>query len=342
MEYSSETNQIMEHMGDEISKQIYQDRIAYNSGNTDALESIMNYVLGGKELIDFLKKYNGNLYIFGAGILGKEFLETWGEKYSFCGFIDNEVKKQGNILEGKPVVSCNDIIKKKHDIGIVIVNKFCYDEIRRQLTKSGVGENHIFNFGNYYTELNRRQYFDIEDLNKNELINFVDCGALDGKTTVYLSDWYKNYIKKIWLFEPDRENVEKCYKQMANLDCEFEIFEKAVWSSEKSIKFSELGNGMSGIDINGNVLVEATCLDKVIPYCDNLYIKMDIEGAELEALKGAEDIICKCKPKLAICVYHKVSDIETIPKLILKYNSNYKLYLRHYSLTKNETVLYAL
>ena len=69
---------------------------------------------------------------------------------------------------------------------------------------------------------------------------------------------------------------------------------------------------------------------------------MDIEGTEMEALKGAEYIIKKYKPKLAISIYHKPEDIVEIPKYILNINPDYKLYLRHYSDNAGETVLYAI
>ena len=68
---------------------------------------------------------------------------------------------------------------------------------------------------------------------------------------------------------------------------------------------------------------------------------MDIEGAELEALKGAEQIIRNFKPKLAICAYHKPEDLYTLPELIKSFRDDYVFYLRHYTDTLYETVLYA-
>lgn len=72
------------------------------------------------------------------------------------------------------------------------------------------------------------------------------------------------------------------------------------------------------------------------------FIKMDIEGAEKEALIGAEQIIRCHKPKLAICVYHKPEDIYVLPELINSFREDYRFYLRHYSNTIYETVLYAV
>ena len=72
------------------------------------------------------------------------------------------------------------------------------------------------------------------------------------------------------------------------------------------------------------------------------FIKMDIEGSEYRALLGARNIIESYKPKLAISIYHKSEDIWQLPQLILEMNSEYKLYLRHYSTAAAETVMYAI
>ena len=70
---------------------------------------------------------------------------------------------------------------------------------------------------------------------------------------------------------------------------------------------------------------------------------MDIEGAELPSLKGAENTIRHYKPKLAISVYHKYDDLFTIPKYIKSLNNEYKFYLRaHYKPYFNDLVLYAI
>jgi hypothetical protein len=69
---------------------------------------------------------------------------------------------------------------------------------------------------------------------------------------------------------------------------------------------------------------------------------MDIEGAELSALRGAENIIKTHRPKCAICVYHKFDDMWEIPDFLWSIVPDYKLYLRHYHSTCAETVLFAI
>jgi len=69
---------------------------------------------------------------------------------------------------------------------------------------------------------------------------------------------------------------------------------------------------------------------------------MDIEGSELQALQGAINTIKKSRPKLAVSVYHKRSDIWDIPMFLLGIHPDYRFYLRTYSFTGNETVLYAI
>jgi FkbM family methyltransferase len=70
------------------------------------------------------------------------------------------------------------------------------------------------------------------------------------------------------------------------------------------------------------------------------FIKMDIEGAETDALKGAQHTLSEEAPKLAISVYHRPEDLHVIPTLIRDINPAYQLALRHHTATPYETVLY--
>lgn len=128
-------------------------------------------------------------------------------------------------------------------------------------------------------------------------------------------------------------NVEHTVRNLKNV----EIHNKALWNKKELLQFSFDGAG-SSIDENG-MTVEAEPLD---PDSKVTFVKMDIEGAEMNALEGMKSIIMEQKPKLAICIYHLYDDLWNIPKYIHELVPEYKLYMRHYSKINEETVIYAI
>lgn len=88
--------------------------------------------------------------------------------------------------------------------------------------------------------------------------------------------------------------------------------------------------------------IPSATIDDTVGNAEVTFIKMDIEGAEMPALQGAKKTILRCKPKLAVSVYHKPEDFVAIPKFIKSLRDDYKYYLRAYSRTGCETILYAV
>ncbi len=83
-------------------------------------------------------------------------------------------------------------------------------------------------------------------------------------------------------------------------------------------------------------------IDNVLDGQKATFIKMDIEGAELVALKGAKKTLQMYKPKLAISLYHNNRDILEIPIWLKETVPDYKFYLRHYSNKRWDLVLYCV
>lgn len=119
-----------------------------------------------------------------------------------------------------------------------------------------------------------------------------------------------------------------------------ELIPKGLWSKAGVLRFRSQGRGGS-ITANGEMSVEVESIDYFVKE-PVTFIKLDVEGAEYQALLGAEHTIASYKPKLAICTYHKLEDIWELPSLIHEMNPEYRFYLRHYSFAENETVLYAM
>ncbi len=102
------------------------------------------------------------------------------------------------------------------------------------------------------------------------------------------------------------------------------------FNEEKSFS-SIYGNGINSVEVDK--------IDNIVKQRVD-FIKLDIEGAEQDAIDGAEETIKKYKPILAICVYHNAEDWYKIPQKVLSIQSDYDIYLRHYMEGIFETVMY--
>lgn len=180
------------------------------------------------------------------------------------------------------------------------------------------------------------QYFD-DLIHFNDYETFVDCGGYDGDTTIKFINENPNY-KKIYYFEPSVESFNLSLKKLSRFS-NIELFNKATYCVNTKLKFQTDKGSENRLKDDGDTLVEAVSLDNIIDEMIT-YIKMDVEGAEFETVLGAEKLIKKFRPKLAICVYHKQEDFWRIPKKILEFNPTYKIYLRHYTEGLLETIMY--
>jgi FkbM family methyltransferase len=114
-------------------------------------------------------------------------------------------------------------------------------------------------------------------------------------------------------------------------------------SSEEGVLCFDTDLAESGhISDNGEQKIEVDSIDHVLGDKKATFIKMDIEGSELDGLKGAKNQIMQNKPRLAICLYHKQNDIFEIPLYIHELRNDYKFYVRPHSSMPTELVLYCI
>lgn len=200
--------------------------------------------------------------------------------------------------------------------------------------------------GSYSKPTSRHpQYFDEDIFLPKENETFVDCGAYDGDSLQGFFDFLKkngvSSYRKCFAFEPDEDNYEKLSKYATNCS-NVETFKLGTYFKKDTLHFSDGNDTGSSIQNSGGTTIEVDSIDNVLNGEEVTYIKMDIEGAELDSLKGARETILKYRPKLAVCVYHKMDDLVTIPQYILSLHKDYKLYLRNYNMAGVETILYAI
>lgn len=183
-----------------------------------------------------------------------------------------------------------------------------------------------------------REYFPTDIMTFSQE-KFIDAGAFHGEDTLALMDIAA--CIKAYCVEPDTFNYN-CLKENTKKYQNIDIINAAVWSKSEELSFAASGTMGSTVNKGGTVKVKGISLDEEIGSNNNItFIKMDVEGAELEALEGAKDIIRKDKPKLAICVYHTMEHHWQIPLLIHNLCPEYKIYMRQHDQTGIETVCYA-
>lgn len=183
------------------------------------------------------------------------------------------------------------------------------------------------------------EYFDKRAALSQEEV-FVDCGGFVGDTSMKFIGRTGGRYKKIIILEPEESKQGEIRKNMG--DSRYDLYRYGAWSCNTALKFDGRGDVGSCVSEKGKVEIEARALDEIIYEEKPTFIKMDIEGAEVEALKGSEKIIKDFKPKLAICVYHKPEDLFEIPILIKEMRSDYQIFIRQYDNSQYETVCYAV
>lgn len=155
-------------------------------------------------------------------------------------------------------------------------------------------------------------------------------------------DFMGNTQENVWAFEPDPENYKKLLvmcEDFPNVNC----LNYGVWDKDEVLYFSANSSGDSAICSSGNIKVNCKKIDDVIGENRIGFIKMDVEGAERQALSGAREVIKRNNPVLAISAYHLWDDLAVLPLLIDEITADgYRIYLRHHGISAEELVIYAI
>jgi FkbM family methyltransferase len=177
---------------------------------------------------------------------------------------------------------------------------------------------------------------------------FVDCGAFNGDTIrAYLAK-AEGRFHHIYAFEPDAANLRALDSYLASLGpatvARISVLPFAIGKRDGIARFNAEGSvGSKVVESGGSGEIECRSLGSAIaPEVNPTFIKMDIEGAEVDAIPGAEKTIARCRPVIAACAYHRPEHLWILPKLLKAASSSYQIYLRRYAEECWETVYYAV
>lgn len=175
-------------------------------------------------------------------------------------------------------------------------------------------------------------------------LRIIDLGACQGENLEDFLTAGHSFIDG-FLFEPDAKNLKLLKDRLATLSLRsLECHQLGAWKQTTTLKFQASGNPAAALSGVGDIAINVVALDDFIPekYCVN-FIKMDIEGAEMEALEGMTNLIENHRPHLAISVYHKPSDLWIIGNFLhQRFPGVYSFYLRMYGHQTFDTILYAV
>lgn len=345
-------HRIYSWLEDEESKDIYLNRLNFLiTGDYWYIRKIVSRyvpdlaILNDTEIPRLLSQIPQDVpfVLYGVGEGARATFHYFENDARLKGFCDSDEKKQKNGFRGYAVMKPEELFEDKESSIIVTSPKY-FPEIRDFLMAHGVDEKRIFNMSPYIFAAQEDQYFNPDFMTFEDEEVFVDAGCCDLSSSIRLKSHCKT-LSRVYAFEPDINNYAKCEKAAAR---HFEngivnIVGKGTWSENKTIRFTASSDGCSRVTENGGTRIEVAPIDDIIAPGEKVtFIKMDVEGSELESLKGARDTIRRCKPKLAVCIYHRHKDMYEIPLYIKELVPEYKLYVRHHSNGASETVLYAM
>jgi FkbM family methyltransferase len=217
------------------------------------------------------------------------------------------------------------------------------DETSRQVYYDSIALRLTFNTALLAQPDHSNQYF-APDLPPPPVpMRLVDGGAFDGDTLRAIAA-RGIALEAIAAFEPDLRNfAELCraaaavagnVREMILLPC-------GLGDATGLQRFSSGSGASSALESSGDTTVQVVALDDVLPNFAPTFVKLDVEGAEPQALKGAAGVISRFRPTLAVCVYHAPEHLWTLPRLIRERWPDYRLALRAHQFNGFDTVAYA-
>ncbi|MFL6231266.1 MAG: FkbM family methyltransferase [Pyrinomonadaceae bacterium] len=177
---------------------------------------------------------------------------------------------------------------------------------------------------------------------------FVDCGAYDGDTVRRFLAERGGRFREIYAFEPDAANYRRLREYVAALDAgvsrRLHVFHAGVGRRRERLSFNATGDTGASFGGAGGIEVDVLPIQDVVATGagESVYVKYDVEGAELEALEGTRGLIARARAALAVSVYHKPGDLWELPLYLASLGAGYSLYFRTQGADGMDAICYAV
>lgn len=161
--------------------------------------------------------------------------------------------------------------------------------------------------------------------------DYVDLGAYTGDTLEEFLSYTGGRFRSLTAFEPDPKNFKRMQKRMEKLGIsDLRAVCAASAARPGQVRFSSRGGRNSAVDGSDGVMIPAESVDHVLAGRPATILKLDVEGAEEEALLGSRETLRRYHPKLILSAYHRNSDLYRLPLLACRLGGEYQVYLRHH------------
>jgi FkbM family methyltransferase len=226
----------------------------------------------------------------------------------------------------------------------------CYSLLRDETSRRELCEQLLWRYWLDYDALSPsfdpcHTYFPLDLLDPTADEVFVDCGSFDGDTVRSFSSHWQGRFRHTFAFEPDPANRSSLSAHVAELGISerVTVMPYAVGNENGCISFDLTSSAASHRVADGPAgTVECRRLDDIPWPLAPTYLKLDIEGAEPDALRGAAELLRRHHPVLAVCTYHRGEHLWDIPLLIRSISDSYAILLRRYAEECWEGVCYAI
>ena len=168
---------------------------------------------------------------------------------------------------------------------------------------------------------------------------FIDVGADKLSNTLMFINLVNNKYDYIYAFEPMKKDYNDGLIAIKNNNIDRINYENfGLWNKKDVLKFSS--KNFSFLEGDRTEEINVDTIDNCLNGKKATIIKMDIEGSESNAIEGASNTIKDNTPVLMICVYHKDNDSINLANQVLNINPNYNIFVRHYTFSIFETVMF--